>query len=152
MAGFQTPQQKVASKQRQAQAIELRKAGATYKQIMEALGYGSISAAEKAVSSGLKALVREPAEELRTLLLEQHRALLKAIWPTALRGNLPSIDRALRILAAIADLEGANAPKRVNVEMIVQTAANELGLTDEERAALMTDVEQFMANQRGAIL
>lgn len=101
----------IAPKERQAKALELRKAGLTYQQIADTLGYGSISAAEKAIKSGLKTLIREPAEELRALELERLDKMLASHWKAVLNGHVRSTEVVLRIMARRAALLGLDAPK-----------------------------------------
>jgi hypothetical protein len=60
----------VDAAQRDAQALELRAAGATYRQIAQRLGV-SVSAAHECVTRGLDRTRREPAEQLRELELER---------------------------------------------------------------------------------
>jgi hypothetical protein len=55
---------------RDGQALELRTAGATYRQIAERLGV-SLSTAHACVTRGLDRTRREPAEQLRALELER---------------------------------------------------------------------------------
>lgn len=140
----------IEAAEKQKRALELRKANLTYEQIADALGM-TTSAVAKSITRGLRAIPREAAEELRTLLLEQHRTMLRSIWTDVIKGNLQAIDRALRILAAIADLEGVNAPVKVNIDVIVRNAADELGLTPDEQARLHDDVEAFIAAQKAGI-
>ena len=108
-------------KERQARALELRKAGLTYQQIADALGYGSHSAAQKAIQSGLKAIIREPAEELRTLELERLDKMLASHWPAVTKGHVRSTEVALRIMERRAALLGLDAPKDVNLGVSVDT-------------------------------
>src|ERR1700722_4049700 len=64
-------QSKLALRQRQRQALELRKAGETYRQIADALGYKSKCGAYKAVDGALREVTREPAEAVRELELQR---------------------------------------------------------------------------------
>ena len=107
----QTPRQRVQTRERQARALELRKAGLTYQQIADTLDYGSISAAEKAIKSGLKTLIREPAEELRALELERLDKMLASHWKAVLNGHVRSTEVVLRIMERRAALLGLDAPK-----------------------------------------
>ena len=61
---------RVDAAQRDAQALELRAAGATYRQIAQRLGV-SVSTAHECVTRGLDRTRREPAEQLRELELER---------------------------------------------------------------------------------
>jgi transcriptional regulator len=99
--------------EKQAKALVLRKAGASYAAIAEALGYGGVSGAFKAVSSALKKTLREPADELRTLELARLDDMLKAIAGHVAAGNLTAIDRALKIQQRRAALLGLDMPTKI---------------------------------------
>jgi hypothetical protein len=62
-----TSPRRLKAKDKQLQALTLRKAGATYEQIAEAVGYRDKSGARKAVEAALRETLREPAEEVREL-------------------------------------------------------------------------------------
>lgn len=96
-------------------AIELRKAGATYDKIAEALGYENRSGAYKIVVGALRDLVQEPAKELRTLEAERLDAMTLALWTRAQKGDLPAIDRLLRIMERRARLLGLDLPLAIDV-------------------------------------
>jgi hypothetical protein len=99
---------RVSAKLRQAQAIQLRIAGLTFEAIKTAVGYRSKQAAYDAVKRGLKQVVETPAAELRDLDLQRLDAMLRAIWPRALAGELRAMDRVLKILESRARLLGLN--------------------------------------------
>lgn len=98
--------------ERQRQALELRKAGMSYVGIAAQLGYANHSGALKAVRSALKAVIREPAQELIDLESARLDDMLAGIWLDARKGNVLKIDRALKIMARRADLLGLDAPKK----------------------------------------
>lgn len=75
---------RIVAKEKAAKAIELRKAGKSFQAIADELGYGSDSAAFKAVQRALKAIAGEPAEELRTLELQRLDDLNASLWTMAL--------------------------------------------------------------------
>jgi hypothetical protein len=102
----------LASHERHLQALELRKAGASYRTIAEQLGYRGVSGAFKAVTSALKATLKEPAEELRTLELERLDAMLLPLWRRVQNGDEKAVDRVLRIAERRAKLLGLDAPTR----------------------------------------
>jgi hypothetical protein len=114
---------KVTAAERQKQAMELRKAGASYSAIAERVGYASESGARKAVATVLARIVAEANEsagELRAMTLERLDAMILAIWPACRRGDLGAIDRVLRIEAQRAKLLGLDAPERVDVAASVR--------------------------------
>lgn len=100
---------------RHNQAIELRIAGATFQQIADTLGYGSPSAASKAISSGLTRMLQEPAEKLREIERERLDRAQAAIWKRVLGGDEKAIDAFIRISKRRGDLLGLDAPKKTEV-------------------------------------
>lgn len=81
---------------RQRAALDLRREGKSYDEIGAALGIAPQSA-HRLVSRALEALTTAPALELQRLEVERLDALQAAVWPAAVAGDLPAVDRALRI-------------------------------------------------------
>jgi len=105
----------VASRERMTRALELRKAGMTYQQIADALGYGSISAAEKAVKSGLKLLPREAANDVRQLEMERLAKIIASHWSAVLKGHVRSTEVVLRAMERRSAYLGLDAPKDTKI-------------------------------------
>lgn len=106
---------KLKAKERQNQALELRKQGYTYAEIAQIVDYASESGARKAVKMAVKKLEKlteHEAEEVRTLELARYDAIIKAFWP----GVEGQDDKAGRVvLAAIEarrELLGVDAPQK----------------------------------------
>lgn len=119
---------RIEAAERRAKALELRKAGATYDQIANQLGFSNRGNAQRAVQTALKEITAEPAREVITLEVERLDAMLLGLWPRARKGDLGAIDRVLRIQERRARLLGLDSPARLSVE------AENLG---EEIAALL---------------
>jgi hypothetical protein len=102
----------IASHDRKLQALELRKAGATYQVIADRLGYRGPSGAHKAVVAALKATLREPADALRELEVARLDAALLAIWRNVQGGDYRAIDRLLGIMKRRIELLGLAQPPR----------------------------------------
>ncbi len=100
------------AKERQRQALELRKAGATYQQIADQLGFKHASSAGKSVKKAIDNLGTEEAEDLRIIEVARLNHLMLAIWDRCQAGDLKAIDRALRIQQRLSDLMGLDAPAR----------------------------------------
>lgn len=101
-----------------AQALELRKAGASYDQIARQLGYTNKGAAHKAVTRALKATLATmtlDADEYRQLAAERLDAMLLGVWQAATRGDPQAISAVLRIEERRASMLGLDAPKRTEV-------------------------------------
>jgi hypothetical protein len=110
----------VATRERHAEWIELRRKGYTYDAIAAQFQV-SKSTVHEAVSAHLRATVAEPAAELRALEVERLDALLREALervdaPFAGEGGddkLKAIDVALSIGAQRARLLGLNAPAKI---------------------------------------
>lgn len=83
---------------RRRNALELRRAGATWDEIAERTGYASKGAACKDISRALEGLVRRPAEAYVNEELDRLDAMLTGLWPKARRGDVRSVDAVLRIM------------------------------------------------------
>lgn len=112
-----TSPRRIEAQQRAAKAIELRKAGMTYEQIAETLGYSHFSTARNAVARALEIAVTEPAQELIQLETMRLDALFMAVWPDARRGVLKAVDRALKIQERRAKLLGLDKPAKFEGEV-----------------------------------
>lgn len=129
--------------ERDAYACTLRERGLSYRAIAEQMGYHNHSGARFAVERALKAIVQEPAEDLRTLEL----ARLDRMWQACVKvletthytvseGRLvwigpegearpleddgpvlAAIDRMLKIQDRRAKLLGLDAPVKVNANL-----------------------------------
>jgi len=102
---------------KQAEALKLRQAGASYEQIARQVGYQSAGGAWRALRKALERLHnRESAEEVRQLELSRLDRLILAVWKNAIDGNGDAIDRVLRIMKRRAELLGLDAPKQVKMD------------------------------------
>lgn len=86
---IRTSPRSIAARQRARDAVELRKAGASYRQIADRLGYKSSASAYSAVRRALEKTLREPTDELREIELQRLDALLVALWPARMRLKRP---------------------------------------------------------------
>jgi len=95
-------------------AIALRRSGVPFREIAARIG-GAPSTAHTAVIRVLDRTLADPAESagvLRTMELERLDALLAAVWPAAVAGDLPAVGMALRVAERRARLLGLDAPTR----------------------------------------
>ena len=99
--------------ERSKQALELRKGGASFPEIARALGYAAPAGAYQAVMSALRKVLKEPAEEVRTLEVARLDAMLLALWAQVKQGNQGAIDKALKVEERRAKLLGLDAPNKV---------------------------------------
>ncbi len=83
---------------RRAQALELRRAGVTWQEIANRLGYRTASAACQDVRRGMEDIVRVPAQQHIAEEVDRLDAMLQGLWPSARKGGVQSIDRVLKIM------------------------------------------------------
>ena len=118
--------ERVSAAQHERDAVAMRIAGATYRQIGDKLGVTESAAARavKRVLERTRKAADEDAETLRQQEAERLDALQLAVWPQAVKGHQGAVDRVLRIMARRAALLGLDAPTRQEV-----TGADGEGLT-----------------------
>jgi hypothetical protein len=100
---------------RRLQALELRKGGASYRQIGERLGVSDCQAHNDVSRclDNLSKLADDVAGHLRTMEEARLDALLLAVMPQARQGNLGAVDRVVRIMERRARLLGLDAPTKI---------------------------------------
>lgn len=97
--------------QKQAQAVSLKVAGATYDDIARALGYADKTGARHAVMAGLKeSLQQAGTEELREVERERLERLHLSRWKKAVDGDDAAYALVLQTARQRAALLGLNAP------------------------------------------
>ena len=103
-----TKAMRVAAEERRYKMLELTKAGATERQIAEALGV-SPSLVHKDVKRILHALAvehLEMADEIRALQNVRYTTLLSRWWPIALNGDEAATKMVLSIMHRISEING----------------------------------------------
>lgn len=103
--------------QRRLDALALRQAGASYRQIGERLGVSECQAwrdVDRALAA-LAKLTETEAEKLRALEMARLDAMLLPVLQQAKQGHLGAIDRVLRIMERRAKLLGLDKPVRAEV-------------------------------------
>lgn len=89
----------IATRERQAQALELRKAGLTYQEIADALKFSNASGASRAVRSAIDRLGLEAAKDVVVMDLARLDEYMKRCTAQLRQHNdLSQIDRLLRIM------------------------------------------------------
>ncbi len=79
-------------------------------EIARRVGYRSASGVHRAIVSGLKKTLQEPADELRTMEAERLDRMLEGLWQKAISGDTWSVDRVLNIMERRARLLGLDRP------------------------------------------
>lgn len=119
--------------QRRSSALEMRRAGADIEQIARRLGYTSIAAAKKDISSAYEEVLKTPTEESRALDLLRIDRMIMALWADARSGIAAAIDRVAKLIDLRAKLLGTYAPTQVEqvsfdaVEQEIKRLEAELG-------------------------
>lgn len=99
---------------KQADAVKLKVAGATYEEIARALGYADASGARWAVQAGLAARLDDAGtEELRQLEAERLERLHLSRWKRAMDGDDDAYALVLQTAKQRAALLGLNAPVKL---------------------------------------
>jgi hypothetical protein len=123
-------QQAALARERERQAIELRRAGATYEQIAAKLpphtnddGSPGKPVTPQAVAKMIKRVLTRTrkltdgdAESVRQLEIERLDAMLLGLWSKARAGHEGAVDRVLKIMQRRAELLGLDAPTKAEVE------------------------------------
>ena len=107
--GIRVPQsatQRLATHSKRVRCVELAAQGLSYDAIAEAVGYSGRGAAFKAVTAALRAQQAEAVDELRALEIQRLDALQRSCWDAALEGDIASVDRVLKVIAARVRLLG----------------------------------------------
>lgn len=107
---------RIDAAEKRTRALQLRKAGATYDQIAQQVGYENRGNAYRAVMQELKELPKDDAAEVLTLEVERLDQLLVALWPKAMKGDVRSAETVIRLMERRAKLLGLDAPAAVNVQ------------------------------------
>ena len=115
--------QRIHTTQKEAEVLELRKAGWTFERIAERLGYANKGGAWKAYDRALTATLQEPADELRRLERERLDALFSAMYEIAMtKGSARHAEVALKAMEQRAKLLGLDAPVRMRHDVITHDA------------------------------
>ena len=128
----------ITAREREAQAVELRKSGHTYAEIATALGV-SRAAGHKMVTRALNRSIERAAEsipQVRKMELDRLDALLKGLWDMASLGDGPAVDRVLRLMSRRAALLGLDMPVQVDLPPALSTGVFTVKLIEDKEEAL----------------
>lgn len=127
---------------RRTQALALRIAGATYREIAKALAVCPQTAYTD-VQTELEALDKlkaERAERLRDLEVERCDKLTMALWPRAQQGDAQAVNSLVRVMDRRAKLLGLDVPQKVDVNGQVQVIQDAESTLDSKLARLITAI------------
>lgn len=138
------------ARERERQALELRKAGVTYSVIADRLGYKSHQGAHAAVKRALDRIADEPADDLKKIHQERLNTMLMVLWPQVQAGDERAIGQAVRIMDRQAALHGLEAPTRLEVSGGTTTRhVLEIGGSKEEFIASLQAHRKALAAETG---
>jgi len=112
-----TSSRKITAAERRVKATHLRKAGATYQEIGDALGV-TPQAAYKMVSRAISIndkKTSENVEEMRELELQRLDKLFFLMYQKAMAGTMGAVDRCIKIMERRAKLQGLDAPAAIDM-------------------------------------
>jgi hypothetical protein len=98
--------------ERRVRALELRKAGASYREIAKALAVDTHTAWADVAAElvAIRDQTVEQAQELRALELERLDGMTAGLWPQVREGSPPAVSAAVRVSERRARLLGPDAP------------------------------------------
>jgi AraC-like DNA-binding protein len=138
---------KLLAQQRRRQALELRKAGASYQDIASGLGYHDQSGARKAVIKAFGEVIHEPVAELRTLQTERLNHMLMTLWPRVQQGDDSAIRTSLAVMDKMDRLQGTEqAPAPGSTTTVNQTGILVIDGNKDDYIAQMRKMAGIDAN------
>lgn len=105
--------------ERRRTAIELRRAGTSYEDISNQLGYGGKGNAYRDVQDAISDLTKQPTVELLAEELDRLDALLAGWWPKA-KTDPAALDRVLRIMERRAKYRGLDQAQPISLEGVMR--------------------------------
>lgn len=96
----------IQARERQAQALELKKAGATYEEIAKALGYTHRSSARAAVKAAIDRIGLEPAKDVVVMDLMRLDEMQKRLTAAMRAGDLAAIPMLMNVMRERRSLVG----------------------------------------------
>lgn len=103
--------------EKELRVVQLRRLGLTFDMIATEVGYANPSGAYKAFRRGVKEIVVEDIQEIRTVELERLDLAQRAIMAAVAQGRIPAINTMLRLMERRARLLGLDAPVKHELEV-----------------------------------
>ena len=120
---------------RRASALDLRKAGGSYREIARQLGV-DVHTAHADVMAELAALREqtvEQAAELRDLELQRFDEMTAGLWPLVKKGSPPAVTAAVRVSERRSRLLGLDEPTATRTEISGSLSVDAQNRLDKER-------------------
>ena len=149
-----TSPRRLLAKQRQAQALQMRLAGAEYQAIADAIGYKTAAGAFVAVQAAMKRGLEDSTGHELFMILRRLDRLLLTWWTRAISGDATATTEARAILAERAKLlglypaPGSRRQEHIDEDLLRQEArhvAERMGLDPD---AAVAEVELMLRDQR----
>lgn len=102
---------------REVRVLELRRAGLTWANIADQVGYADPTGAYAAYKRAVKRVLKEPVQEVLDQELDRLDRLQVAVWPRAMKGDDRAINTILRLMERRAKLLGLDAAQKVQAEV-----------------------------------
>ena len=131
-------------------ALDARLSGLSYSEIQRLNNYKSRTDAHGAVRRALDRHHIEPLQDRMKMMVSRYEALLLALWPAAMKGDVISIREARAITDSVVKLEGLAKPERFelswpSIEADTRAKAREAGLGPEAENAAVEFVRVHLA-------
>jgi predicted transcriptional regulator len=105
--------------ERRDEALRLRLGGYTYRQIAEVMGL-SPTAVSNMITRALEQAPNEKAVAQRAIENARLDRLQAAVWKDAINGDIKAIDAVLRISRRRSEMNGLDAPKKIDIRASVR--------------------------------
>lgn len=127
----------LSRKERKLQALQMFKAGWTYRDIAAQFGvsYSTIASDVQSAADEITRLSLVEAGRLRRIQAERIQTMVKSVWPKVANGNLNAIRTMLAIMEREARLFGLDAPQKVDIALKIRAIAEAEGY-DPDKAAM----------------
>jgi len=138
--------QRISARERQREALELRKQGLPFEAIAQKVGYRSRQAAAYGVEAALRRITQRPAQELKKLDIERLDMLFLFLMKRIRRGDPKAIIAALRIMERRAKLLGLDMPTEEHItgKIQLEPLPDLSGKSDAELNAALAEVERIL--------
>ena len=110
------------AREREERVLELRKAGASLREIAKDIGYANSSGAQAALDRALRRATAPNIELLRETEGERLDALQFGLWPKAMNGDSRAAEVIVKVMERRARLFGLDAPLHKVIEVISEDA------------------------------
>ena len=130
---------------RRLQALDLRLAGASYRQIAQQLGV-DVALAYRDVAKMIAEYASEPAGQVRKAEVARLDKLMLAHWSEAIKGDYKATQMVLQIMDRRARLLGLDAPQRIDITGWIREMAQREGLDPD---AAVRDAEGILRTAKG---